>query len=92
LSVTSAPTETTLDGAEELPEEDELPLEEPEPLLELDPLDELAEPTWRTDAPSSPHEAMTRANAKTSPNNLSTDECFMFGLSIQKVRRNVTVE
>tara|TARA_B110000014_G_C19817607_1_gene424246 strand:+ start:88 stop:357 length:270 start_codon:yes stop_codon:yes gene_type:complete len=73
-----------LEDAEALPEEEALDEPEPEPLdePEPEPLDELAEPTSRTDAPSSPQEAATKANAKTSPNNLSKDERFMFGISV----------
>ena len=89
-SVTSAPPLAgALEDPEALPEEELLPLAGAEaeadallePLPEPEPLDELAEPTSRTDAPSSPQDAATRANAKTSPSS-SKDERFMFGFSI----------
>ena len=98
--MTSAPALAgALEDPEALPEEEPLPLAdaeaeadalleplpEPEPLPDPEPLDELAEPTSRTDAPSSPQDAATRANAKTSPSSLSKDERFMFGFSIRRL-------
>jgi hypothetical protein len=88
-SVTSASEEGALDDALLLEDPEALAgaeeLAEPEPLPELEPLDELSEPTSRTEAPSSPHEAATRANAKTSPSDLSIGERFMCGFSIKMI-------